>query len=199
MSAPVWPGKPFPLGAAWDGNGTNFSLFSENAERVQLCLFDRDDTETCVELTERTAWNWHGYVPGIGPGQRYGYHVHGPYAPDQGHRFNPAKLLIDPYAKAIEGPIRYGAASTLPYVPNGSDDADLRIDESDDAAAIPKSIVVDETFDWEGDAGAGRACPGTRPSSTRCTSRASRSSIQRCAKICVAPTPGLPRSRRSRT
>ena len=151
MSASVWPGKPFPLGALWDGNGTNFSLFSEHAERVQLCLFDRDDTETCVELTERTAWNWHGYVPGIGPGQRYGYRVHGPYAPEQGHRFNPAKLLIDPYAKAIEGPIRYGAARTLPYVPNGSDDADLHIDESNDAAAIPKSIVVDETFDWEGD------------------------------------------------
>jgi len=151
MSAPVWPGRPFPLGALWDGSGTNFSLFSENAERVELCLFDGDDTETCVELTERTAWNWHGYVPGIGPGQRYGYRVHGAYAPEQGHRFNPRKLLIDPYAKAIEGPIRYEAASTLPYVPNGADDADLHIDESDDDAAIPKSVVVDETFDWEGD------------------------------------------------
>src|SRR5690349_14358217 len=151
MSAPVWPGKPFPLGAMWDGNGTNFSLFSENAERVEVCLFDADDNERCVELTERTAWNWHGYVPGIGPGQRYGYRVHGAYAPEQGHRFNAHKLLIDPYAKAVEGPIRYGAASTLPYIPDGSDDADLTIDESDSAAAIPKSVVVDESFDWEGD------------------------------------------------
>src|SRR4051794_26364729 len=130
MSAPVWPGKPFPLGALWDGNGTSFSVFSENAERVELCLFDGDDAQTCVELGERTAWNWHGYLPGIGPGQRYGYRVHGPYAPEQGHRFNPTKLLIDPYAKAIEGPIRYGSGSTLPYIPNGSDDADLTIDES---------------------------------------------------------------------
>jgi isoamylase len=151
MSISVWPGKPFPLGAMWDGNGTNFSLFSENAERVELCLFDGGDGETRVPLTERTAWNWHGYLPGIGPGQRYGYRVHGPYAPEQGHRFNPAKLLIDPYAKAVEGPIRYDRARTLPYLPNGSDDADLHVDESDDAPAIPKSVVVDEAFDWDGD------------------------------------------------
>jgi glycogen operon protein len=147
----VWPGKPFPLGAMWDGNGTNFSLFSENAHRVELCLFDGDDLETRVPLTERTAWNWHGYLPGIGPGQRYGYRVHGHYEPEQGHRFNASKLLIDPYAKAIEGPIRYDRGNTLPYEPDGSDDADLRIDTEDDAKAIPKSIVVDESFDWEGD------------------------------------------------
>jgi isoamylase len=151
LSATVWPGRPFPLGAMWDGNGTNFSLFSENAERVELCLFDADDNETCVQLSERTAWNWHGYLPGVGPGQRYGYRVHGAYAPEQGHRFNPHKLLIDPYAKAIEGPIHYERASTLPYVPNGADDADLTIDASDSEAAIPKSVVVDEAFDWEGD------------------------------------------------
>ncbi len=146
----AWPGKPFPLGAWWDGEGTNFSLFSENAERVELCLFDDEDAETRVELCEQTAHVWHGYLRGIGPGQRYGYRVHGPYAPEQGHRFNSAKLLIDPYAKAIEGPIAWDRANTLPYVPNG-DDADLDPDDEDDAPAIPKSIVVDESFDWEGD------------------------------------------------
>jgi isoamylase len=147
----VWPGRPFPLGPTWTGDGTNFSLFSENAERVELCLFDADDRETRVELPERTAFNWHCFMPGIGPGQRYGFRVHGPYAPPSGHRFNPAKLLIDPYAKAIEGPIAYRRGNTLPYVPTGAQDADLHPDDSDDAAAIPKSIVIDETFHWEGD------------------------------------------------
>jgi isoamylase len=147
----VWPGTPFPLGAIWDGNGTNFSLFSENAERVELCLFDADGRETRYELTERTAFNWHGYLPGVGPGQRYGFRVHGPWAPDRGHRFNPAKLLIDPYAKAIEGPVQWDAANTLPYVP-GRKDADLEADDEDDADAIPKCLVIDPGFDWEGDA-----------------------------------------------
>ena len=146
----VWPGKPFPLGPWWDGEGTNFSLFSEHAEQVELCLFDAADRETRYELTERTAFNWHGYLPGIGPGQRYGYRVHGPWAPEQGHRFNPKKLLIDPYAKAIEGGIRWDLANTLPYVP-GDEDADLELDDEDDAEAIPKGIVIDERFDWEGD------------------------------------------------
>ncbi|TML85937.1 MAG: glycogen debranching protein GlgX [Actinobacteria bacterium] len=147
----AWPGQPFPLGPVWDGRGTNFSMFSENAERVELCLFDGDDHEERLAMTERTAFNWHCYVPGVGPGQRYGYRVHGPYAPQTGARFNAAKLLIDPYAKAIEGPIDYKRANTLPYHPNGSPDADLTPDTSDDAVAIPKSVVVDGGFDWEGD------------------------------------------------
>jgi isoamylase len=147
----VWPGRPFPLGATWDGEGTNFSLFSENADRVELCVFDDDGNEQRVELTERAAFNWHGYLPGLGPGTRYAYRVHGPYAPERGLRFNPAKLLIDPYAKAIEGPIDYARANTLPYVPDGSVDADLRMDDGDDAEAIPKCVVVDPGFDWEGD------------------------------------------------
>jgi isoamylase len=151
VTPPVWPGAPFPLGPTWDGDGTNFSLFSEHAERVELCLFDDGGGETRVGLVERTAFNWHGYVPGVGPGQRYGYRVHGPYAPQLGQRFNSAKLLIDPYAKAIEGPIRFDLGNTLPYVPDGSADADLRIDDSDDAAAIPKCVVVDGRFDWEDD------------------------------------------------
>jgi isoamylase len=147
----VWPGRPFPLGAVWTGDGTNFSIFTENAERVELCLFDGDGGETRIEMPERTAFNWHCFVTGVGPGQHYGYRVHGPYEPGRGHRFNPAKLLIDPYAKAIEGPIRYRDANTLPYVLSGAADADLTPDSSDSAAAIPKSIVIDESFHWEGD------------------------------------------------
>ncbi|PZS15103.1 MAG: glycogen debranching enzyme, partial [Solirubrobacterales bacterium] len=148
----VWPGRPFPLGAEWDGAGTNFSLFSEHAQRVQLCLFDADGDEAAIELTERTALNWHCYLPGVGPGQRYGYRVHGPYAPSEGHRFNPAKLLIDPYAKAIEGVVDWEHdANVLPYVPDGSADADLESDDEDDAEAMPKSVVIDDAFLWEGD------------------------------------------------
>jgi isoamylase len=147
----VWPGRPFPLGAIWDGDGTNFSLFSEHAERVELCLFDEEDRETRLEVTERTAFNWHCFLPGVGPGQRYAYRVHGPYEPERGHRFNPTKLLIDPYAKAIEGPVRYDLANTLPYIADGSDNADLRPDGADDAAAIPKCVVIDDSFEWEGD------------------------------------------------
>jgi isoamylase len=144
-----WPGRPFPSGATWDGKGTNFSLFSEHALRVELCLFDDADRETRVELLEGAAFNWHCYLPGVGPGQRYGYRVDGPYDPAAGHRFNAQKLLIDPYAKAIEGPIRYGLANVLPYVPSGN--GELEPDGEDDAAAIPKCVVVDETFDWEDD------------------------------------------------
>jgi isoamylase len=146
----AWPGRPFPQGPRWDGNGTNFTLFSENAERVELCLFDDEDRETRIELVDRTAHVWHGYVSGVGPGQRYGFRVHGPYAPHDGHRFNPSKLLIDPYAKAIEGPVLWERGNVLPYVPNG-DDADLEPDDEDDADALPKCVVVDTSFDWEGD------------------------------------------------
>ncbi len=145
----VWPGRPFPLGATYDGRGTNFSLFSENALGVELCLFDDDDVETRVDVGERTAFVWHCYLPGIGPGQRYGYRVRGPYEPSRGLRFNAAKLLVDPYAKAIDGPVRYKVANVLPYVPGG--DGDLEVDDEDDVEAMPKGVVIDETFDWEGD------------------------------------------------
>jgi glycogen operon protein len=148
----TWPGQPFPMGAHWDGGGTNFALFSEHAERVELCLFDEEGAETRIEMTARRALNWHCYVPGIGPGQRYGYRVHGPYAPNQGHRFNPAKLLIDPYAKAVEGVVDWGHdANVLPYVPNDTEDSDLEPDDEDDSAAIPKAVVIDDAFFWEGD------------------------------------------------
>ncbi|HXH96170.1 MAG TPA: glycogen debranching protein GlgX [Gaiellaceae bacterium] len=148
----AWPGKPFPLGATWDGAGTNFALFSENARRVELCLFDDDDRETRIELRDVAAHIWHCYLPGVGPGRRYGYRVHGPYAPASGQRFNPHKLLIDPYAKAIEGPVLWGQANTLPYVPGSDPDADLEPDDEDDADAIPKSVVIDPAFEWEDDA-----------------------------------------------
>ncbi len=148
----VWPGKPFPLGATWDGGGTNFSIFSEHAEGVELCLFDDEGNETRVELRNRRAYNWHCYVPEIGPGQRYGFRVHGPYAPNEGHRFNPAKLLIDPYAKSIEGVVDWsGDSNVLPYVPGDPGNADLEPDDEDDAVVVPKSIVIDDAFLWEGD------------------------------------------------
>jgi glycogen operon protein len=151
VSRAVWPGEPFPLGPRWDGEGTNFSLFSENAERVELCLFDGDEEER-IEVHERTAFNWHCYLPGVGPGTRYGYRVHGPYDPERGPRFNGSKLLIDPYAKAIEGAVDWDAANVLPYVPgSGGADADLTIDETDSAPAVPRSVIIDPAFDWEGD------------------------------------------------
>jgi len=148
----VPPGRPFPLGASWDGSGTNFSIFSEHAERVELCLFDEKGNETRVEMPGRRALNHHCYAPSVGPGQRYGFRVHGSYAPDEGHRFNPCKLLIDPYAKAIDGVVDWGHdASVMPYVPTGEEDADLEPDDEDDAGAVPKSVVIDDAFLWEGD------------------------------------------------
>jgi isoamylase len=148
----VWPGSPFPLGATWDGEGVNFSLFSENAERVELCLYNHEGEELDrVEVSERTAYNWHCYLPGVGPGQHYAYRVHGPFEPEKGLRFNPAKLLIDPYAKSIDGPVRWTEGNVLPYVPDGTDDADLEPDDEDDSDAVPKSVVIDPYFDWEGD------------------------------------------------
>jgi isoamylase len=147
----LWPGRPFPLGPTWDGEGTNFSLFSEHAERVELCLFDDGGKEDRVEFRERTAFNWHGYLPGIAPGQCYAYRVHGHWAPEEGRRFNASKLLLDPYAKAITGAIdhRHGDA-VLPYRPGGAD-ADLVLDTEDDAHVMPKCVVIDENFDWEDD------------------------------------------------
>ena len=151
LSVEVLPGEALPPGASWDGEGTNFSLFSEHADGVELCLFDDDGAETRLALSQSTAFHWHGYLPGIGPGQRYGYRVHGRWAPQDGHRFNPDKLLIDPYALAIDGTVDWSVANIHPYPVTGEDDADLLRDEEDDAAAIPKSVVVDPSFDWEGD------------------------------------------------
>jgi isoamylase len=150
MHVALWPGDVYPLGAHWDGKGTNFALFSENATGVDLCLFDNNDKETRVPLTEVSNFVWHGYLPGIGPGQRYGYRVHGPYAPEEGHRFNPHKLLIDPYAKAIDGEVGSGP-EIFGYNWNDPKE-DLSFSELDSASLVPKSVVVDESFDWEDDA-----------------------------------------------
>ncbi|NEQ35623.1 MAG: glycogen debranching protein GlgX [Okeania sp. SIO3I5] len=149
MYVPLWPGKPYPLGASWDGKGTNFAIFSENATSVELCLFDKQNQETRLTLTEVSNFVWHGYVPGIGPGQRYGFRVHGPYEPSQGHRFNPNKLLIDPYAKAIDGDILYGQEIFAYSWDNPEKDLGCTLD--DDAHLMPKSLVIDESFDWGDD------------------------------------------------
>jgi glycogen operon protein len=148
----MWPGQPYPQGAIWDGSGVNFALFSENATAVDLCLFERPDGAgevTTIRLTEQTDQVWHIYLPEARPGQLYGYRVHGPYAPEAGHRFNPAKLLLDPYAKAIAGIIRWSDA--LFGYTIGHPDADLSRDTRDSAADLPKCIVVDPAFSWGDD------------------------------------------------
>jgi isoamylase len=151
MSRTVLPGRPFPQGATWDGTGVNFSLYSENAERVELCLFDSIDADVseAIEVPERTAFSWHCYLPGVGPGQLYGYRVHGPYEPERGLRFNPAKLLVDPYATAIAGDVLWDRP-IFPYVMGGADEDKAR-DDDDDATGMPKSVVTNPYFDWEGD------------------------------------------------
>jgi isoamylase len=141
-----WPGRPYPLGAAYDGAGTNFSLFSEMAEGVELCLFDEEGAEERLPLEEIDAFVWHTYLPTISPGQRYGYRVHGPWAPERGQRCNPAKLLIDPYAKAIEGGVHWDQAC-FPYT---FGDENSRNDD-DSAAFVPRSIVHSPFFDWGND------------------------------------------------
>jgi isoamylase len=149
-SLDIRPGRPFPQGSTWDGDGTNFSVFSEHADRVELCLIDDDGQEQRIDVRDTTSFQYHVWVGGVGPGQRYGYRVYGPYEPERGMRFNPAKLLLDPYAKAIDGAVDWQAANALPYRPGepGDDTADDVIDDSDDAAAIPASVVIDPQFDW---------------------------------------------------
>jgi glycogen operon protein len=142
----TWPGHPYPLGAAYDGGGTNFSLFSEVAEQVELCLVDDEGNEERVTLEEIDASVWHGYLPSVAPGQRYGYRVHGPWAPEKGQRCNPAKLLLDPYAKAIEGQVDW-AQACFPY---NFGDEDSRNDD-DSAPHVPKSVVHNPYFDWGND------------------------------------------------
>ena len=145
----IWPGTPNPLGSTWDGSGVNFALFSENAEGVELCLFDDDGNQTLLDLTEETSFVWHAYVPGLKPGQRYGYRVHGPYDPANGHRFNASKLLLDPYAKAIEGNIAWGPEMFGYEL--GSKKEDLLVSHADSAPMMPKCVVVDESFYWGDD------------------------------------------------
>ena len=146
------PGSPHPLGANWDGSGVNFALFSEHAERVDLCLFDGnvESRETArVALTERSHDIWHCYVPGLKPGQPYAYRVAGHYVPTQGHRFNPSKLLLDPYAKAVSGPVSWCSGGA--GFDASSPEMDLSIDKRDSATAMPRCLVLDDTFAWGDD------------------------------------------------
>lgn len=144
----IQQGRQFPLGAYFDGTGTNFAIFSEKAEFVELCLFDEESNETRVRLPGRTRHTHHGYIEGMGTGQRYGFRVYGPFDPARGLRFNPAKLLVDPYAKALDG--RHEPSSTLPFsYVMGNDDTTR--DERDSAPAVSKGLVVQSDFDWEDD------------------------------------------------
>jgi glycogen operon protein len=147
----VWPGQAYPRGATWDGEGVNFSLFSANAEKVELCLFDltgRHELQR-IEVRERTEENWHAYLPEARPGLLYGYRVHGPYAPEKGHRFNPHKLLIEPYAKQLHGPLAWNDAH-FGYR-TGHPKQDLSFDRRDSAPGTPKCRVVDSAFTWGND------------------------------------------------
>jgi isoamylase len=148
---PVWPGKTTPLGATWTGEGVNFALFSDSAEKVELCLFESEngEEEIRIPLIEHDHQVWNAYLPNARPGQLYGYRVHGPYEPEQGMRFNPAKLLLDPYAKAIAGMLTWDDA-LFGYV-IGQEDEDLSKDERDSAPHLPKCVVIDPAYDWEDD------------------------------------------------
>ena len=151
MSRKVLPGRPHPLGATFDGSGVNFALYSEGATEVELCLFNDDGQETeRIRLRELTGFIRHGYIPGLGPGQAYGYRVHGPYEPQKGLRFNPSKLLLDPYARAVAGSLNW--KGPIFGYRLGDDAADLSFSDEDDAHAVPKGIVIDESFEWEDDA-----------------------------------------------
>ncbi len=140
----ILPGKPYPLGATFDGAGVNFAVYSQHARQIDLCLFDAIGAETREPLPERTAFVWHGYVPGLLPGQRYGYRAHGPWLPDEGHRFQPSKLLVDPYARSIDGKVDS-------HAPVRSIGDDGEKDDRDDAWGVPKSVVISGVFDWRGD------------------------------------------------
>jgi isoamylase len=148
----VWPGRPYPLGATWDGEGVNFALYSEHAEKVELCLFDNSGKREIqrIPLAEQTDMVWHSYLPEVRPGQLYGYRVFGPYAPEEGHRFNHHKLLLDPYGKQIQGSIRWSDSHFGYRV--GNKQEDLSFDRRDDAAGMPKNQVIDSAFTWGADA-----------------------------------------------
>jgi len=145
QQSPTWPGSPFPQGASYDGRGTNFSLYSEGAEAIELCLFD-GDAEQRIEMKEVESFNHHVYLPGCQPGQRYGFRVHGPWAPEQGLRFNPHKLLLDPYGKAVDGEVDWDPAV---YAYDRGDPS--RINTTDSAPHMPRSVVVNPYFEWRED------------------------------------------------
>src|SRR5688500_8917119 len=148
----VWPGQPYPLGATWTGLGVNFAIFSAHATRVELCLFDSSDAtapSACVLLPEHTDMVWHGYLPDIRPGQLYGFRVHGPYEPQHGHRFNPNKIVIDPYAKAIGRAVQWDDSDFGYRI--GDAAGDLSFDDRDNSAFAPLASVIDPAFTWGDD------------------------------------------------
>jgi isoamylase len=152
MSMRIWPGSPHPLGATWDGEGVNFAIFSEHATSVELCLFDTPESaepSAQVSMAAATDRVWHAYLPDVRPGALYGYRIDGPYKPEEGHRFNPAKLLIDPYAKAVSGTIRW--SDELFGYTIGDPAQDLSLDPRDSAGAMPKCVVADPAFTWGDD------------------------------------------------
>ena len=148
----IWPGDPYPLGATWTGVGVNFALFSANATKVELCLFDSPDAtkeSSCIELPEHTAMAWHGFLPDARPNQLYGYRVHGPYEPAQGHRFNPHKVVMDPYAMSVARTVRW--ADEMFGYRVGDTAEDLSFDDRDNAAFAPLAAVIDPAFTWGDD------------------------------------------------
>jgi len=158
----VWPGRPYPLGATWDGEGVNFAIFSAHAEKIELCLFDRSGghEEARIVLPEYTDEVWHAYLPDARPGLLYGYRVYGPYDPSNGHRFNPNKLLIDRYAKALQGRVRWSDAVFSYRL--GSPREDLSFDRRDNARNVPKCRVVEPAFTW-GEDRRPHSCRSYRP------------------------------------
>src|ERR1700761_6935063 len=147
MTPEMWPGQPYPLGATYDGVGTNFALFSELADRVELCLFGKNGDDLRLDMTEVDGYVWHSFLPGIGPGQRYGYRVHGPHSPDTGLRGNPTKLLIDPYARALDGEVKWDPA--VYGYPLGGDDRERY--DANSAPFVPRSVVTSPWFEWGDD------------------------------------------------
>jgi glycogen operon protein len=188
MSLPitaVWAGRPYPCGATWDGEGVNFAVFSEHAEKVELCLFDAGKRRELqrIPLPECTDHIWHGYLPEARPGLAYGYRVHGPYRPERGHRFNPHKLLLDPYAKEIVGEVRWSDALNGYAVGNKRED--LSFDRRDSAPFMPRCRVLEHAFTWGED-----SRPGVPWHDTVIYELHVRGLTMR---RCAAPTPGSPR------
>jgi len=181
-------GSPYPRGAAWDGRGTNFAVFSANATKVEVCIFDPSGHRELqrVALPEYTDQIWHGYLPGIRPGTPYGLRVHGPYEPSAGHRFNANKLLLDPYACAYLGALTWDPA-IFGYRMESADD--LTFDERDSAPFVPKCRVVDEHLIGTASAGGG-SLRGKPPSCMKRTCAVTPNGIPACAKNCAGPMPG---------
>ena len=208
----AWPGSHQPLGASWSTESTNFAVSAPEATGVELCLFgdpgtpDGPDSETRYRLTEQTLGIWHGAVPGLAPGQRYGFRVDGPWEPTRGRLFNPAKLLLDPYAQAVSGSVDPAGPIYGYRRPAGRPSTEVLHAaqrgarcEADSAPYVAKSVVVDDRFDWGDDDRSDRGTAGPTRSSTSCTSRGSPGCTRRSPRRCAAPTPASPPTPRCTT